>query len=176
MVKSADPRIRKNIKTDIFRHGQFRSNSFDLVACFHTLDHLTDPVFFVKEAYKVLKPGGLVVTITHDTEGLSVKLFGEKSPIFDIEHIYLFSKKTLSGLFEKYGFITMSASNLVNTYPVSYWLRMSGLPRKVKDAGQKVLSASGLSDVNLSLAGGNQVYIGRKDNPAQKNKYNGSGI
>jgi SAM-dependent methyltransferase len=162
MVRNADPRIRKNIKADIFRHGQFPENSFDLVCCFHTLDHLTDPALFVKEAFAVLKPGGLVLVVTHDTEGLSVMLFGERSPIFDIEHIYLFSKTTVSELFGKYGFVTQDAFNLVNRYPLSYWLRMSGLPQKVKDAGQKVLTVFGLSDVNFSLAGGNIAYIGQK--------------
>jgi len=33
--------------------------------------------------------------IVHDTKGLSVKIFGEKSPIFDIEHIFLFNKLIL---------------------------------------------------------------------------------
>jgi SAM-dependent methyltransferase len=162
MVKNAAVEIRKNIKSDIFKKRQFPAKTFDLVCCFHTLDHLTDPALFVKEAYAILKPGGIVLVVTHDTEGLSVSLFGERSPIFDIEHIYLFSKPTISKLFEMYGFNTLTSKNLVNSYPLSYWLRMSGLTKDLKNFGQKILSTTGLANVNFSLAGGNLVYIGQK--------------
>jgi SAM-dependent methyltransferase len=162
MVKAAYREVRKNIKTDIFRKGQFSKNRFDLVCCFHTLDHLTDPELFVKESFNILKPGGIVLIVTHDTEGLSVKLFGERSPIFDIEHIYLFNKKTIASLFENNGFTTVSSADLVNTYPLSYWLRMGGINSDLKNFGQKILTVTGLGNINLSLAGGNLVYTGKK--------------
>jgi 2-polyprenyl-3-methyl-5-hydroxy-6-metoxy-1,4-benzoquinol methylase len=162
MVAAADPAIRKNITVDIFKKNQFPKHSFDVVCCFHTLDHLTDPALFAKESATILKPGGFVLVVVHDTQGLSVKLFGERSPIFDIEHIYLFSKKTISQLFETHGFETVSAANLVNTYPLSYWLRMAGVPKAVKYFGQRVLDATGLAKKNFSLAGGNISYIGKK--------------
>ncbi len=163
MVNNAHISIRKNIKKDIFRKNQFPEKSFDTVCCFHTLDHLADPVLFVKEAYRILKPGGYVLVVVHDTGGLSVKLFGEKSPIFDIEHIYLFSKKTIAMLFEKFGFTTVTAASLVNRYPLSYWVRMAGIPGSVKRLALSVLGKTGIGNINISLAGGNMYYVGRKD-------------
>lgn len=162
MVRKAQNEIRRNIKNDIFRAKQFPKHSFDVVCCFHTLDHMPDPIAFVEEAYAVLKPGGFVIVVVHDSQGLSVKLFGEKSPIFDIEHIYLFSKSTLSQICESYHFQTVSANSLINTYPLSYWVRMSGVPQRVKRFGIKTVEKTGIGKLNISLAGGNIYYIGRK--------------
>lgn len=163
MVSKADKSIRSNIKIDVFKKNQFPKNFFDMICCFHTLDHMIDPNEFIDESFRLLKKGGCMITVVHDTNGLSVKLFGEKSPIFDIEHIYLFNKKTLKEIFARNKFKTVSVFNIINTYPLSYWLRMSGLSLLVKKIGQKILSVTNLSKINLSLAGGNICIIARKD-------------
>lgn len=162
MVALAKKELRKRIKIDVFKKNQFPQNYFDLILCFHTLDHLIDPNGFVAGAFSLLKKGGYVATVVHDTDGLSVKVFGERSPIFDIEHIYLFNKKNLREMFSRRGFEIIDVFNLVNTYPLSYWLRMSGLPLFLKNIGQRMLSVAKLSKINLSLAGGNIGIVARK--------------
>ncbi|MBI5449198.1 class I SAM-dependent methyltransferase [Candidatus Gottesmanbacteria bacterium] len=162
MVAQAPASVQKHIICDIFKPHQFKNNTFDVVFCFHTLDHMTDPNSFVREAFRILKPGGFVMVVVHDTDGWSVKLFGERSPIFDIEHIYLFNKKTLAQLFRNHKFGVVDAFDLRNTYPVSYWLRMSGFPSYVKEVGQKVLSILGLSHIPFSFPGGNIAFIAQK--------------
>lgn len=160
--KIDEPINRANIKIDIFRKNQFSKNLFDLILCFHTLDHMVDPNEFIDESYRLLKNKGMVIVVVHDTKGLSVKLFGEGSPIFDIEHIYLFNKKTLREIFIRSGFEIIDTFDIVNTYPLSYWFRMSGLPSFLKNIGQRILLAAKLSKINLSLAGGNIGIIARK--------------
>src|SRR5258708_1364252 len=105
---------------------------FDIICCFHTLDHIVNPNLFLANTYVLLKKGGKIVFIVHDTDGLSVRLFGEKSPIFDIEHIYLFNKNSLGRLFKKNHFIVDEIFSVKNTYPLTYWLRMSPIPKLVK--------------------------------------------
>lgn len=162
MVKKSALELKSRIKVDIFKDRQFKYNSFDLVVCFHTLDHMIDPNAFVKTAYKILKKGGMVLVVVHDCEGLSVTLFGEKSPIFDIEHIYLFSKTTIRKLFNKGGFNQLEAENLVNSYPLSYWVRMGGIPTGLKLFIIRVLEFIHLDKLTISLAGGNIYSVGRK--------------
>ena len=96
MVSETPYIIKKNIKKSIFKKGLFKANKFDIICCFHTLDHVLDPNELIFESSKLLKKNGSVLFIVHDTDALSAKIFGEKSPIFDIEHIYLFNKKILS--------------------------------------------------------------------------------
>lgn len=162
MVDRAPLWLKRRIKAEIFRQNLFDNDTFDAVVCFHTLDHMISPQIFVEEAYKILKPGGMIVVVLHDSQGLSVKLFGERSPIFDIEHIYLFNKTTLAELFKRYRFNIVEVGDLINTYPMSYWLQMSGLADKIKETGQKILKYLHLKTKPLSFSGGNIFLVARK--------------
>lgn len=162
MVSLAGNYLKRRIKVSIFKKGLFPENSFDIILCFHTLDHLTDPNEFIQESLSLLKKGGVVLVVVHDTEGLSVKLFKESSPIFDIEHIYLFNKKTLADIFNRQGLEVIKVFDVKNTYPLSYWLRMSGFPLFFKIIGQKILKMLMLSKIPLSLASGNIGIVAKR--------------
>src|SRR3972149_6180080 len=75
-------KIRKEIKINIFDRKLFNKNTFDIILCFHTLDHVVDPNLFLKDVNLLLKKKGKVLFVVHDTDALSAKLFGQKSPIF----------------------------------------------------------------------------------------------
>ncbi len=162
MVLRAPTRIRNNITNDIFKKNQFPKNTFDIVCSFHTLDHVTDPNMFVSEVSQVVKRGGSVLFVVHDTNGLSVKLFGEKSPIFDIEHIFLFNKKTLTRLCTNNGFSTTNVFSVVNTYPLSYWIHMSPFPAKLKHPLLQFLHNYKRIDISVPIPAGNIAIIARK--------------
>lgn len=163
MVLESDPTLRTKIKVNIFKSDLFPKNSFDLILCFHTLDHMFDPNEFVKGAHSMLKKNGFVIVVVHDTQGLSVKLFGEKSAIFDIEHIYLFNKKTLRRMFVRNKFKVIEVFNLVNCYPLNYWLRMSGFPRVVKKYIGLIFNILGINKKEVSIPAGNIALIAKKN-------------
>lgn len=163
MVSEADSSLQGKIKVDIFRAELYPSNSFDLILCFHTLDHMFDPKEFVLGARKMLKKNGYVIVVVHDTEGLSVKLFGERSAIFDVEHIYLFNKKTLGKLFTSNGYNVVEVSDLVNSYPLVYWMQMSGFPKIIKKYAMSILNLLGISNKELAIPAGNITLIAKKN-------------
>lgn len=163
MVLEADSSVRNKIKVDIFKSNLFPKNSFDLILCFHTLDHMFDPKEFVTGAFSMLKKNGYVVVVVHDTEGLSVKIFGERSAIFDIEHIYLFNKKTLNLLFSRNKFNVVKVFNLVNNYPLKYWIAMSGFPLFFKKFAGFFVNLSGIGKISLSIPAGNIGIIAKKN-------------
>lgn len=162
MVSSADTHLRKQIKIDVFKPDLFPKETFDVILCFHTLDHMADPNKFVKGANLLLKKNGYIVVVVHDTEGLSVKLFGEKSPIFDIEHIYLFNKKTLRKIFARKSFKVIEVFNLVNKYPLNYWIEMSGFPSVIKKFANLIVSWLRIGKISFSIPAGNIGIIARK--------------
>jgi len=161
-VDRASNKVKKYIKIDVFKKNLFENNSFDIICCFHTLDHIVDVNNFINSVYKLLKPGGRVYFVVHDTDGLSVKLFGEKSPIFDIEHIYLFNKKTLIKLFTKHKFYNEDTFSIKNKYPISYWIRMSPMPKMLKSLILGTFSFFKLSNIPLSLSAGNIGIVAEK--------------
>lgn len=163
MVSEADAVLRGKIKVNIFKPDLFPKNSFDLILCFHTLDHIYDPNEFVREAHTMLKKNGYVIVVVHDTEGLSVKLFGEKSAIFDVEHIYLFNKKTLGDIFKRNRFKVLRVFSLVNNYPLDYWVRMSGFPNFIKKYVNFAFNLLGIGRRAISIPAGNIALIAKKE-------------
>ncbi|MDE2025340.1 MAG: class I SAM-dependent methyltransferase [Patescibacteria group bacterium] len=162
LVKRARMDIRPNIKTDLLRPGLFPNNYFDIICCFHTLDHCIDPNEFIRLSYKMLKKGGYAFFVTHTTNGLSVKLFGEKSPIFDVEHIYLFNEETLAKMFRQNKFIKTNVFNLKNTYPLSYWLRLTPVPKLLKAPLIAILRTAHLLSTPVSVTAGNIGITAKK--------------
>ena len=154
-IKKARKDIRIRIKTGILKQGIYNTGKFDIITCFHTLDHIVDPNLFLRITFSLLKKRGMAFFIVHNTDGLSVKLFREKSPIFDIEHIYLFNPQTLAKIFENNKFRNFQVFDIKNRYPLKYWFRMSPLPRGIKERVFKFLDLVKIDSLPLSLSAGN---------------------
>ncbi len=161
-VLKAKDIIRKKIKIGVLKEGLFPNNSFDMISCFQTLDHIPNPNAFLKIVYSLLKKKGKIIFIVHNTDGLSVKLFGERSPIFDIEHIYLFNKATLKNIFKQNGYNFIEVFDVRNTYPLRYWFRMIPIPKTMKKWILKILNYSKIGNVIVSLNAGNIGIVASK--------------
>lgn len=161
-VLLADEGIRKNIKVSILKPNLFKNNSFNLICCFHTLDHTINPNNFLKICYKLLKNGGLVLFIVHNTNGLSVRLFGEKSAIFDIEHIYLFNSKSLKTILLKNKFKVQFIFDVKNKYPLNYWVRMVPLHKILKNLFLTLLRITKIGNISLGIKAGNIGIVAKK--------------
>lgn len=161
-VDKARKDIRNRIKVDILRKNIFPKESFDIICCFHTLDHIVDINIFLKEVNRLLKINGKVFFVVHNTNGLSVKLFGEKSPIFDIEHIYLFNPNSLMSIFNKYGFNKLKVFNVNNTYPLNYWVKLFPMPNIIKQILFKIFYVTKIGLIPLTLGAGNIGIVGDK--------------
>jgi len=161
-VTKARRDIKKRIIIDFFPTKKIRPGSCDIICFFQTLDHVTDPNNFLSACHQALRREGIILCIQHDTEGLSVKLLGERSPIFDIEHIYLFNKSNLEKILNKNGFEILEVFNVENKFPLRYWLRMFPLPNGVKALLLKLTGLLKLADLPLKLPAGNMGAIARK--------------
>lgn len=152
-IDIAKPEIKEKILCNFFKKGLFDKNYFDFICSFHTLDHVSDPSDFLNTCFEILKPKGFAYFITHNVNSIQAILLGEKSPIIDIEHIYLFNKQTLQMIGEKAGFRTFKNFNIRNSYPITYWLRMSPVP--FKKIILKIASSLRLSNRIIAFKAGN---------------------
>jgi SAM-dependent methyltransferase len=93
-----------NVSTLPLEDNHFPDGYFFMVVASHLIEHLNDPGAFVREVYRVLASGGRFLVTTPNISGFQARLFrsGWRSAIFD--HLYLFSKETLSRLLLKEGF------------------------------------------------------------------------
>ena len=85
-------------------HGaEFDSASFDVVTMWDVVEHLPDPMGDIREALRILKPGGILCLHTIDVESRFARLMGKRWPWLVEMHMYFFSPRTLSAMVERAG-------------------------------------------------------------------------
>jgi SAM-dependent methyltransferase len=160
---AAAPRHRRSwIQQGVFEEEDFAPESFDLICCFMTMEHLLDPKAVALAVFRLLRPGGAFVTVTHDYRGWLNRTLGKRSPIIDIEHMQLFSDSSIRTLFETAGYRDIHVQRLVNRYAFSYWWRLAPAPGPTKRAVAKVAQVGHFDRVKLGLNVGNTLASGVK--------------
>ena len=84
--------------------AMFEDNSFDVIHCSHLIEHLNNPSVYIDEIKRILKPGGVFLCITPNSDGFQAKLFGSKWRSAIADHMFLFSRKTLINLLRNKNF------------------------------------------------------------------------
>jgi SAM-dependent methyltransferase len=161
-VSLAPDSIRKHIIADVFSDGLFPYESFDVICVFQTFDHLTDPNGFLELCRKYLKENGALVFLNHNVEAASAKILGERSPIIDIEHIYLYSPLTHAAILKKHGFAVAEACSARNTAALAYWLQLFPLPEKIKNSISELLNFFSIGRAPVTLPVGNMAICAVK--------------
>jgi 2-polyprenyl-3-methyl-5-hydroxy-6-metoxy-1,4-benzoquinol methylase len=93
-----------DVEAKPFEELRFPENYFDVVTLWQVLEHLPYPFMILKEAHRVLKPGGLVATSTPDIEGILARIFRRKWWNLRRLHINQFTAKTLTDILSRAGF------------------------------------------------------------------------
>ena len=118
-VAQADPAVKPLIREERFLYpagafaGRISVLSLDFT-CFQTIEHVPDPLAeMCREEARggCLRPGGALFLVGHNRRALSAKILGRKSPIFDIEHLQIFSPAGLENLLKAAGFKVCLMSN-----------------------------------------------------------------
>jgi 2-polyprenyl-3-methyl-5-hydroxy-6-metoxy-1,4-benzoquinol methylase len=92
------------IHVGTLEEARFPDGSFSVVHFSHLIEHVPDPVAYLAEVRRILKPDGYAVITTPNVDGLQARLFGKgwRSAIAD--HLVLFSKRTLGRIIRESGF------------------------------------------------------------------------
>jgi SAM-dependent methyltransferase len=160
---AAAPEYRRAwIREGMFDENDFPPESFDLICCFMTMEHVRDPGIIARSAFRLLRPGGAFVTVTHDYRAPVNRLLGKRSPIIDIEHMQLFSKRSVRYLFESTGYSDIVVNAFVNSYSLRYWTRLAPLPSGMKSMLSKLMTSSGMGNIKLGVNVGNLITTGYK--------------
>jgi 2-polyprenyl-3-methyl-5-hydroxy-6-metoxy-1,4-benzoquinol methylase len=100
LTEEAAAEARRRTGAAIWRgelaHAQHAAGSFDVVTCWHLIEHLLDPVALLREARRILKPGGLLALETPNIASSNFRRQGlEWEYVIPPEHINYFDAATL---------------------------------------------------------------------------------
>ena len=164
----AAPAHRAKIQVAMFTAQLFPAASFDVITLFQTLDHLSNPRAVLGDCFSLLKPGGVLLLLNHNVRAISARLMGERSPIIDVEHTYLYDTNTIRAVCEAEGFVVREAGAAWNTLSLGYLVSLLPIRRvAVKDAIIRFLKRMRLEQVPLRLPLGNLYCIAQKPTTAQ---------
>ena len=161
-INNAKDGVRENLINDIFESTNINNNFSDLVCCFMTMEHVHDPILTIKKSYNVLRNEGKIILVIHDCDNILHKILGKKSPIIDVEHLQLFSSKSIRKILEKNNFKNINIFNLKNSYNFSYWVSLLPFPIFIKNILQSILKFFNLSILKISLNVGNIMICAEK--------------
>jgi SAM-dependent methyltransferase len=161
-VARAELSVRHSIECDVLRPGLFEPESFQVICMFQVFEHLLHPASALGECWRLLKNGGLLLILNHNIEAISTRLLGERSPIIDLEHAYLYSPGTLARLLQERGFLVRRSGVAWNVYSLRYLARLLPLPRRFKQTLLSALQAMGIGRIRLAVPLGNFYMVAQK--------------
>jgi len=160
-IRAADPAVRPLIHEGVFSAEGRTRGSLSLVTCMQTIEHVPDPLALCRDAAALLRPGGLLVLVCHDRRAPVNRVLGERSPIFDVEHLQLLSRRSVRTLLQRAGLSDVGVRAIRNRYPLAYWTRLLPLPPRPKRALLARLERSRLGAVPVTVPVGNLIAWGR---------------
>ena len=112
----------------------FEDDTFKAIYCSHMVEHLSDPMAFFKEAYRVLAEGGcMLIRVPHPRSSQALGDFDHKRPIgetsfyflsMDFESTNNLTHTKLKGLW--------STRYMIHAYPEDHWMNKWWIPRSFK--------------------------------------------
>ena len=159
-LRAASDENQKAIQKGFFSEMDFAVGKYSLVTCFQTVEHVEDVRELTRRVLRLLKPGGLFLIVCHNFRALTARLLKQRSPIFDIEHLQLFSSASLHYLLDDVGYEHIAIAPFSNRYPLDYWFKLVPMPTRLQDLGQRLLCVTKLSQLYVSLRAGNLYGYG----------------
>ncbi len=116
---------------------RFPDGRFDAVASSHVIEHVHDPLAFLRECARVTKPGGRVVMVTPNIQSSSRRRLGAAWIGLDPpRHLYLFSRDSLARVAVRAGLAVRRVRTSVRNAEFS-WLLGTGALAEWPRPGQR---------------------------------------
>lgn len=135
-----------------FLRAPYPQGYFDVIVATELLEHLPDPLPFIRKAWDLLAPHGAFYLTTPNGDGISCRLLGVDWSVVDPpEHLNLFSRRSLTLALKSQGFRTVRIdSEGVNPYELAHrWKTRSG--RALPATAEPVNHGQSTFDLNSRL-------------------------
>lgn len=100
------------------KEASFEADSIDAATLLGVLEHVPDPVDVLRQARRVVRPGGIVAVVVPNMYSLLNLFLREKAATFDgRNHLIYFSKKSLEHCLKKGGFELLHCDTVLTGIP-----------------------------------------------------------
>lgn len=161
-IEAAPPNVQAMLREGMFSQELLAGIRPSLICSFMTLEHISDPSELANTAFEVLEKNGMLAVVVHNWRAPLNRALGLRSPIIDVEHLQLFSEKSLRVLLSKAGFENIKVNTISNSYPLRYWLRLTPLPQRLKKTITRALEFIKIADLKIPIRVGNMIAVGVK--------------
>jgi len=132
-VAAAARRRDLDVVDTTLRNAGFPSDYFDVVFMSHVIEHLPDVAETTKEIFRILKPGGVLITENPDFTGRTRRLFGRAWWAYHLpRHLTHFTPATERQFLEQRGFkvetIEWCFRPSLLAWSIRNWIKASRLP------------------------------------------------
>jgi 2-polyprenyl-3-methyl-5-hydroxy-6-metoxy-1,4-benzoquinol methylase len=109
--------LRIPIKTGRLRDELFAAESIDVITMWHALEHTEDPGRYLIQAWRWLRPGGLLVVDVPNHEGTDARKKWDRWEDWDLPyHLYHFTPATLGAMISRCGFLPLRSKTYHSEY------------------------------------------------------------
>lgn len=100
-----------------------RSATFPIVTAYDVIEHVPDPVPFLRAIAAVLEPGGVLFLSTPDVESLTARAFGRRWHFYYRYHLSYFGPRTLTRAASPHGLRVIACSHRRRWRSIGYVVR-----------------------------------------------------
>ena len=120
-VRIAQERMPGRVFQADVNGSQFPPGPYDTITMMAVIEHVVDPVNFIRRAHSLLVPNGRLLLQTPDASStLAHVMRSYWPPLAPIEHIHLFTRASMRTLLRDFGLTDVKFRSHVKTLPVGY--------------------------------------------------------
>lgn len=94
---------------------------FDAVALTDVLEHLSNPVETIREISRILKPGGILLIISPNSDSWTRKFWGRNWFQYKYEHLFYFNRRSLEKILENNNMQLRKFENNRKCFSLNYY-------------------------------------------------------
>ena len=136
---------------------------FDVVSLWDVLEHVTDPLCFLRDCRERLVPGGLIVLNVPDLDSIQARLLGRRWPLLLAEHLNYFNLGSLRQCAERAGLAWLTTGSRAVTFSMAYIFHRLGQHRfPLADAVRAFVGGSQLARIHVPIWMGERYAVLRR--------------
>ncbi len=113
------------ISTEMNDFSAVPVGSVSVAVMIHVLDHLLDPMATLRAIRITLKPGGVLLIVTHNEKSLLCRATAMRWPPFCLQHPEIYNPDTISLMARTAGFSMVKVERSTNHFPLDFMVHQA---------------------------------------------------